>query len=153
VTAPTTPTTPMTPTTPHSLVQHDEPMVVARLGAGADLPDWASSGTLLSVTATAAETSVVCGARGVPRKVRQQGPFTAFAVDGTLDFSLTGILAGLLAPLAEAQVPVFVLSTFDTDWVLVPSDRAPVAVEAWRRAGHEVRGAPEAGPTSAGGAP
>ncbi len=127
------------------LIEHPEPLVVARLGAGADLPDWASSGTVLSVTATASETSVVCGARGVPRKVRQQGPFLAFSVEGTLDFSLTGILARLLAPLAEASVPVFALSTFDTDWLLVPADRAPAAVEAWRRSGRVVRGALETG--------
>ena len=142
--------------TVESLLQHDEPLVVVRLAVGADLPDWASSATLFSVTATATETSLVCGARGVPRKVRQQGPFIAFSVEGTLEFSLTGVLAGLLAPLAEAAIPVFALSTFDTDWLLVPADRAPAAAEAWRRSGRAVRGAHEPGsPTgqSSGGAP
>jgi uncharacterized protein len=135
------------------LVEHGEPLVVVRLGPGADIPDWASSGTLFSVTATADETSLVCGARGVPRKVRQQGPFLAFSVEGTLDFALTGVLAGLLAPLAEAAIPVFALSTFDTDWLLVPADRAPAAAEAWRRAGRAVRGAHETGPPEVEGAP
>ena len=129
-----------------TLLQHDEPLVVVRLGVGADIPAWASSATLFSVTATADETSLVCGARGVPRKVRQQGPFIAFSVEGTLDFSLTGILAGLLAPLAEAAVPVFAVSTFDTDWLLVPADRAPAAAEAWRRSGRAVRSAHEPTP-------
>ncbi len=128
----------------HTLVQYDEPLVVVRLGPGTDLPEWASSGSLFSVTATATETSLVCGARGVPRKARQQGPFTAFAVEGTLDFALTGVLAGLLAPLAEAEISAFALSTFDTDWVLVPADQAPRAAEAWGRAGCTVRGAHEA---------
>ena len=128
-----------------SLLRHDEPLVVVRLGVGADIPAWASSGTLFSVTASATETSLVCAARGVPRKVRQQGPFVAFSVEGTLDFSLTGVLAGLLAPLAEAAIPVFALSTFDTDWLLVPADRAPAAAEAWRRSGRAVRGATEPG--------
>ena len=131
-----------------TLVQHHEPLVVVRLGPGADLPDWASSSTLFSITATASETSLVCGARGVPRKVRQQGPFAAFAVEGTLDFALTGVLAGLLAPLAEAQVPVFVVSTFDTDWVLVPTDQAPRAAEAWRRSGRTVRDASQPTPAT-----
>jgi hypothetical protein len=132
-------------------VVHDEPLVVVRLGSGADIPAWASSGTLFSVTATATETSLVCGARGVPRKVRQQGPFTAFSVAGTLDFALTGVLAELLVPLAEAQVPVFAVSTFDTDWLLVPADRAAAATEAWRRAGTAVRGADEVEPPPAEG--
>jgi uncharacterized protein len=128
-----------------TLLQHEEPLVVARLGVGADLPDWASSGTLFSVTATATETSLVCGARGVPRKVRQQGPFVAFSVQGTLDFSLTGVLAGLLVPLADAGISVFTLSTFDTDWVLVPEADGVRAAEVWRRAGHEVVPAQGAG--------
>jgi len=128
---------------PVTLLQHDEPLVVVRLGVGAEIPSWATSGTVYSVTATAVETSLVCGARGVPRKVRQQGPFVAFSVEGVLDFALTGVLAGLLVPLAEAAIPVFALSTFDTDWLLVPADRAPAAAEAWRRSGTEVRDANE----------
>ena len=119
-----------------TLVQHAEPLVVVRLGPGADIPEWASSGTLFSVTATATETSLVCGARGVPRKVRQEGPFTAFSVEGTLDFAMTGILAGLLVPLVDAGVPVFALSTFDTDWLLVPVGEAASAAEAWQATGY-----------------
>ena len=143
----------MTEQSVQSLLQHDEPLVVVRLGVGADVPTWASSGTLYSVTATPNETSLVCGARGVPRKVRQQGPFIAFSVEGTLDFSLTGVLAGLLAPLAEATIPVFALSTFDTDWLLVPADRAPAAAEAWRRSGRTVRSAHEPAPPADPGPP
>ena len=134
-----------------TLLQHDEPLVVVRLGVGAEVPAWATSATVYSVTATSTETSLVCGARGVPRKVRQQGPFIAFSVEGSLDFSLTGVLAALLVPLAEAEVPVFALSTFDTDWLLVPADRAPAAAEAWRRTGREVRPA-GSGPSGAGNA-
>jgi hypothetical protein len=121
-----------------TLVQHAEPLVVVRLGPGADIPEWASSGTLFSVTATATETSLVCGARGVPRKVRPEGPFTAFSVEGTLDLALTGILAGLVVPLADAGIPVFALSTFDTDWLLVPAGEAASAAEAWQATGYVV---------------
>lgn len=128
----------------HTLLQHDEHLAVVRLGAGADLPAWAASGTLLSVTATATETSVVCARQVVPRKVRQEGPFAAFSVAGTLDFSLAGVLHGLLTPLAEEQVPVFTISTFDTDWILVPAAEAERTAELWRRSGHGVRPAAQA---------
>ena len=121
-----------------TLVRYAEPLAVVRLGPGADVPEWATSATLFSVTATASETSLVCGMSGVPTKARKEGPFTAFAVEGTLDFALTGVLSDLLAPLAEEDVSVFTLSTFDTDWILVGSDRADRAEEAWRRSGHDV---------------
>ena len=111
---------------------------MVRLGPGADVPAWAESSSILSVTATATETSVVCAAGSVPTKAPHQAPFTAFEVEGPLDFALTGILAGLLAPLAEDGISVFTLSTFDTDWILVPADRADDATEAWRRRGHTV---------------
>ena len=114
-----------------------ETLAVVRLGAGTEIPAWAESSSIFSVTATATETSVVCAARSVPRKSRHQRPFTAFAVEGPLDLTASGILVELLTPLAEDGIPVFTISTFDTDWVLVPVGDADRAEEAWRRSGHE----------------
>jgi hypothetical protein len=138
----------MTADTSHTLLRHGEPLAVVRLGPGTDVPDWATGGTIFSVTATATETSLVCGWAGVPRRATKEGPYTAFAVAGTLDHALTGVLAGLLQPLAAAEIPVFTLSTFDTDWVLVPIDAADRAAEAWKAAGHPVRTAGAADDTA-----
>ena len=124
--------------TGHTLVRHQEALAVVRLGPGADIPARATSTTLLSVTATGTETSLVCAAAGVPAKARPAGPYTAFSVRGPLDLALTGVLHRLLGPLAEAEVPVFTVSTFDTDWVLVPSADADRAAQAWREHGHQV---------------
>ena len=118
--------------------QFPEKIAVVQLGPGAEVPAWAESSSLFSITATALETSLVCAARNVPKKGKQAGPFTAFAVQGPLDFSLTGVLATLLQPLAEAEISVFIISTFDTDWVMVPIGDAERATEAWQEAGHEV---------------
>ena len=120
------------------LSQFPETLAVVRLGPGTEVPDWAESSSIFSVTATATETSVVCAARNVPKKSVHQRPFTAFQVEGPLDFALTGVLVGLLAPLAEAGISVFTISTFDTDWILVPGGDAERAAEEWRRRGHEV---------------
>lgn len=122
----------------YTLARYPETLAVVRLGPGSDIPPWAESSSLFSVTATATETSVVCAARNVPTKARHQKPFTAFEVAGPLDFALTGVLAALLAPLADEGISVFTVSTFDTDWILVPADRADDASEAWRRRGHTV---------------
>jgi len=122
----------------YELIRHPDALAVVRLGPGADVPSWATASTLFSVTATAAETSLVCHASSVPTKARKEGPFVAFEVAGPLDFALTGVLHSLLGPLAEADVSVFTLSTFDTDWLLVHVAAADRADEAWTAAGHTV---------------
>jgi hypothetical protein len=120
----------------HTLIQHPDALAVVRLGPGSDVPSWATASTLFSVTATKTETSIVCHASTVPTKARREGPFVAFEVAGPLDFAEIGVLSGLLAPLADAGISVFTLSTYDTDWILVKADAADAAVEAWTAAGH-----------------
>ena len=121
-----------------TLLQFPEKLAIVRLGPGSDLPQWAESASLFSVTATAAETSVICATRSVPTKTPHIGPLTAFQVQGPLDPDAVGILASLLAPLAEARIPVYTLSTFDTDWVLVRLVDGDKEAEEWRRRGHTV---------------
>ena len=120
------------------LEQFPEKIAVVQLGPGAEVPAWAESSSLFSITATALETSLVCAARNVPKKAKQAGPFTPFAVQGQLDFSLVGVLATLLQPIAEAEISVLTISTFDTDWILVPIGDAARAAEQWSNDGHEV---------------
>lgn len=129
-------------TGPFTLHQYPEKMIVASLPAGADVPEWAESASVFAIIATATETTILCAGRSVPKKVRQHGPLTAFAVAGELDFALTGVLHGLLEPLAEAEISVFTISTYPTDWILVPIGKADEAAEAWRRRGHTVAIAP-----------
>ncbi len=124
-----------------TLLQFPEKLAIVRLGPGAELPQWAESASLFSVTATATETSVVCATRSVPTKTPSIKPLTAFQVSGPLEPDAIGILAGLLQPLAEAQVPVYTLSTFDTDWIMVRLVDKDTAAEAWRRQGHTVTAA------------
>lgn len=123
---------------PLSLSRYPETLAVVRLAPGAEIPTWAESSSIFSITATATETSLVCAGRSVPKKARHEKPLTAFAVDGTLDLTVPGILVRLLNPLAEDDITVFVISTFDTDWILVPTGSADRAEEAWRRSGHTV---------------
>jgi hypothetical protein len=130
------------------LNQFPETLAVVRLGPGSEIPAWAESSSIFSVTATATETSVVCAGRSVPTKAVHHKPFTAFSVEGPLDFALTGVLVELLTPLAEEEISVFTISTFDTDWILVRTSEAERAAEAWRGAGHEVSVALPVTPTS-----
>ncbi|MFN8011865.1 MAG: ACT domain-containing protein [Holophagaceae bacterium] len=111
---------------------------MVRLAPGAEVPAWALAGSLQAVTRTPRECSLVCAWSGVPDHERREGPFRALEVEGPLDFALTGILSALLAPLAEAGISVFALSTFDTDYVLVRAECLEEAVAALAAAGHAI---------------
>ncbi|MGF1611964.1 MAG: ACT domain-containing protein [Kiloniellales bacterium] len=95
-------------------------LAVCRLVPDAALPPWlAWDGGLVSVTRTADELSIVCAEDRVPEAVQAERGWRALKVLGPLDFALTGILAGLAAPLAGAGISIFALSTYDTDYILV----------------------------------
>lgn len=113
-------------------------LAVCRLAAD-DAPAWLPSEGFVSVTRTAAELSVVCAEAAVPEGVRREGGWRAFVVEGPLDFGLTGILASIAAPLAEAGISIFAISTFDTDYVLVKAEKLHAAAEALEHTGHTVR--------------
>lgn len=130
------------PATPWELTRHDVGLGMAQLPAHASVPRWALDDSyeapFWSVTRTTDELSVICAWDALPGTVTGVGPFTAFSIDGPLDHSLIGVLAGLLAPLAEADISVLAESTFDTDWILVPTLQADLAVQTWIAAGHLV---------------
>lgn len=115
----------------------DETFAVARLGADAAVPDWVGGNDLLAVVRTRNELSIVCRDDAVPKALTEvQHGFKAFAVTGTLDFALIGIIADLAKPLADAGIPIFGISTYDTDHILVRDDRLADAKAALRAAGH-----------------
>ena len=109
---------------------------VWKLPADAPPPAPPAAAHLWSATRTAEELSLVTPFDQVPTGVSPEGPFRALRVAGTLDFALTGILAGLTEPLAEAGVPVFALSTYDTDYLLVPESHFERARLALAEAGY-----------------
>jgi hypothetical protein len=111
---------------------------VARLLAHDPVPGWAHVGSITSWTRTTDELSVVCAAGAIPPGVPAERGWRCLRIVGPLDFSLTGILASILGPLAAAKVSVFTLSTYETDYVLVRVPSLAEAIECLRAAGHEV---------------
>src|SRR5882724_11613523 len=114
----------------------DTLFAVARLSPGAAIPDWA--GEFFAVTRTRNELSIVCAAAAVPADVVAERGFRTLMGEGALDFSLTGGMASIAGPLAEAGVSMFAISTYDTDYVLVSEAVLGMAIEALRAAGWEV---------------
>ena len=64
--------------------------------------------------------------------------WSVFKLAGPFAFDEVGIVAGLSRTLAEARIGIFVVSTYDTDYILVKRDNARAAADAWRASGHEV---------------
>jgi uncharacterized protein len=104
--------------------------VIEKLDATAPIPEWAIGGEFISITRTRDELSIVCESPG--------GGWRCLKVEGPLDFSLVGILASLADPLAKAGVPIFAISTFDTDHILVNAENLDRAIDALRSAGHRI---------------
>jgi hypothetical protein len=122
-----------------ALVALPDRLAVARLPAGLPPPGWALAGDgFLALTRTEDEVSIIAPEDAIPPRVEREDGWRALRVDGTLDFALTGVLASLAGPLAEADVPIFAISTYDTDYILVREDDLERAVEALAAAGHRV---------------
>ncbi len=118
----------------------DELYAIVRLEPDAELPDWVQSGHFWSVTRSESELSVVCREEDVPTDASAERGWCALELAGPLDFSLTGVVAALVTPLAEAAVPIFVISTFETDYLFVRERDLERSVDALAEAGHSVDG-------------
>lgn len=122
-----------------ALSVHPEPLSVVRLPAGDDLPSWVFKGPgIAAAVRRRDELGVVCATARVPADVRREDGWTGLEVAGPLDFALTGILLAVAAPLAEAGVSIYALSTYDTDVVLVRTGALESAIAALEAAGHTV---------------
>jgi len=119
-----------------------EEYAVCRLPAGSALPPALTSSpadkSVVSVTWAPDEVSVICPSDRVPPDATAETPWRCFRVIGPLDLALTGVLASLIGPLADARVNIVTFSTYDTDYLLVPSVRLTEAIDTLTKAGHRV---------------
>lgn len=103
---------------------------VARLDAAAEVPPWCAGGAFTSVTRTPDELSIVCDESAMPDDVRAERGFACIGVEGPIPFDTTGVAAAFTRVLAQKGLSVFMVSTFDTDYLLVRElERALEALE------------------------
>ena len=114
------------------------PFAICRLPADAPMPEWAWGGLFASVTRTADELSIVCLADNLPPDVKSKHHWMCLKLEGPFAFSEVGILASFIDPLVKKGVPIFAVSTYDTDYVLVSEEYAGIVQGALRDAGHEL---------------
>ncbi|QCN94404.1 ACT domain-containing protein [Azospirillum argentinense] len=121
-------------TKPLTLSLLPDRLAVARLAPGDGMPGWLDwTDPLVSATRTGEELSILCREARVPDGVTAERGWRAFKVEGPLDFSLFGVLARIAVPLAQARVPMFAMSTYDTDYVLVRDEDVERAADALKR--------------------
>ena len=122
-----------------------ERLAVCRLASDARIPGWALEGGFFCVVRTLDELSMVCAEDICTEdRISDGAPvergWVALKLEGPFPFSMTGVLASFVEPLAAAQVPIFAISTFDTDYVLIKRTNLEQAVSALGAAGHEKLG-------------
>ena len=117
----------------------EERLAVCRLDPGSEIPAWATASSFFSLTRTADELSIVCPEHDVPAGVTCERGWRALRFDGPFDFGLVGVLASVAGPLAEREISILAIATYDTDYVLVAESQLALATQALRERGHEVR--------------
>jgi hypothetical protein len=113
------------------------PLAVCQLDAYAAIPTWALESEFSSVVRAADELSIVATEDRIPDGAHAERGWLAVQLEGPFPFSMTGVLASFIQPLAEAQIPIFAISTFNTDYVLIKRDDLDRATAALTAAGHE----------------
>jgi len=108
-----------------------------RLSADTPVPDWASKGEFTSITRTNDELSIVCLMENVPKQIDAGPRWICLKLEGPFPFSQTGVLLSFIEPLSNKGIPILAISTYDTDYVLVPENFAGFALGTLQNAGHE----------------
>lgn len=115
---------------------------MCRLPAGSPIPPSLAAGpddkSVISLSWAPDELSIICPADRVPDDAVADTAWRCLRVVGPLDLALTGVLASLIGPLADARVNIVTFSTYTTDYLLVPSVRLTEAVDTLTAAGHRI---------------
>lgn len=112
---------------------------ICRLHPDGFIPHWALLGDFVSLTRTNTELSIICPQENVPEDAQAERGWRCIKVDGPFDFAVTGVHASVALPLAEANISIIAVATYDTDHVLVKDEELDHTVQTLTRAGHTFR--------------
>ena len=102
---------------------------VCKVNREEKLVAWITASPFFCITRTYDELSIVCLEEYVPNGIKSEKGWRAIKFEGPLDFRLVGILNSVTSPLAKAQISVYAISTYETDYVLVKAAQLEKAVE------------------------
>lgn len=85
------------------------------------------------------ENSLVCPTDNVPPNViRRDDGWEGFRIQGTVDFSLIGIVSKISTILADSSIPIFVVSTYNTDYVMTKKEYYKSALNVLEHSGYQI---------------
>ena len=116
----------------------EETFSIHRLAPDASLPETISECDFYSLSKTADELSLVCPENLAVISKKHSPDWKCLKVSGPLDFKLTGIIAGITDVLSKERISVFVISTFDTDYILIKKQNLTNAVSELEGAGYQI---------------
>ena len=114
-------------------------LAVYRFDPQVAIPDLSAASSFFSITRTQDELSVVCAENDLGPEVQCEKGWRCIKLHGPFNFSETGILSSMVHPLAKAAVPVFAISTFDTDYLLIKATDLKTALKVLTREGLKIR--------------
>ena len=129
----------MTTTDTFSLLHDQTEMTIAKLSSPVTLPSKAHH--LYSLSVSHDELSIVAPTQWLKDKpvIEAQHHWQVIKIDETLDFSMVGVLANMAQQLAQANISIFVVSTFNTDYLLVQNKHIGKTLMTLRQQGHSIR--------------
>ena len=116
-----------------------ETFTINKLPQFAEIPSILSQGDMCFISRTDEELSIICPDYMAPNNVQQELGWRCIRVEGEMKLQEVGVLASLAQPLADAGIPMFVVSTFNTDYIFVMEENLVNAVQALQQAGHDFR--------------
>ena len=121
-----------------TLVVESGTLSVCRLDPGAPWPSPPPGAGIYALTRTTDEFSIVCAEGAEPTGSRIEPGWRALRIVGPLAFELVGVVASVAVPLADSGIGVFIVSTYDTDLILVKGTDLDLAIRSLESAGHTV---------------
>jgi uncharacterized protein len=113
---------------------------ICKLDKDSSIPDWVNKSDFYSLTSTMDELSIVCNQAGIKPDANflVDKDWRCLKIDSVLDLSLIGIIADISNIFKDNKIPIFTVSTYNTDYILVREQNLNTAIECLRVKGYKI---------------
>ncbi len=124
----------------HTLSLLPQIYALCHLEPNGHIPYWALIGDdFTSLTRTRNELSIACLQENVPAEIQAERDWRCLRVEGSFDLSMAGVHAALAIPLAQAEISILAIATYETDYILVKSPNLEPTIKVLESSGHTVQ--------------